>query len=185
MRFQIPQAPTPLIYPCFRKCQKSSTIVTAKGQQLRETIFRGNASPPHCYHSAAGCWISPIFWQENPCRRQQRKLTRKSRFLKVFEKKCRFYDYDALVLQKCTCYYLFLLFTQKLVASRVTFSTCVWVSHDELQLLEVLDCFRRGNAQEARLEPDENQEEKGNARANSHPWPMSRVFTYLFIFPTN
>ena len=46
MRFQIPQAPTPLIYPCFRKCQKSSTIVTAKGQQLRETIFRGNAPPP-------------------------------------------------------------------------------------------------------------------------------------------
>ena len=46
MRFQIPQAPTPLIYPCFRKCEKSSTIVTAKGQQLRETIFRGNAPPP-------------------------------------------------------------------------------------------------------------------------------------------
>ena len=45
MRFQIPQAPHPF-YPCFRKCQKSSTIVTAKGQQLRETIFRGNAPPP-------------------------------------------------------------------------------------------------------------------------------------------
>ena len=158
-----------------------------KRPTVKRNYFPGECPPPlpHCYHSAAGCWISPIFWQENPCRRQQRKLTRKSRFLKVFEKKCRFYDYDALVPQKCTCYYLFLLFTQKLVASRVTFSTCVWVSHDELQLLEVLDCFRRGNAQEARLEPDENQEEKGNARANSHPWPMSRVFTYLFIFPTN
>ena len=52
MRFQIPQAPTPLIYPCFRKCEKSSTIVTAKGQQLTETIFRGSGGgapppPPH------------------------------------------------------------------------------------------------------------------------------------------
>lgn len=48
----------------------------------------------------------------------------KLRFLQVFEKKCRFYDYDALVLQNVICY-SFLLFTQKLVASRVTFSTCV------------------------------------------------------------
>lgn len=45
-------------------------------------------------------------------------------FYKFSKKKCRFYDYDALVLQNVICY-SFLLFTQKLVASRVTFSTCV------------------------------------------------------------
>lgn len=106
---------------------------------------------------------------------------RKLRFLQVFGKKCRFYDYDALVLLNIICY-SFLLFTQKLVASRVTFSTCVWLTHNELQLLEVLDCFWRGNAQEASLQLDEKQQEKLNARGNSHPWPNVTAFSHICLF---
>ena len=79
------------------------------------------------------------------------------------------------------------LFTQKLSSfANDFFYICFFVSHIELQLLEVL-VLEKGRPKKLNcsLELDDNQEEKLNTRGNSRLILVTRVFKYLFIFPTN
>lgn len=136
MRFQILVPPPPPLLAVFSKMSDVECYRHRKKLIVKRNYFPGECPPFLPFNG----WLLNFanFLTGKSFSEAAKKMNSKITIFTSFRKKCRFYDYDALVLQNVICH-SFLLLTQKLVASRVTFSTCVWVSHNELQLLEVLE----------------------------------------------